>query len=75
MPERMSLTRVDSSPITLATPTSPRDAHTQASLAARHSGLLWPRPRAVGLIGAQRRRVRSVNQPVNHSGARSGTHS
>ena len=47
MPERISLNLVDSSPIMIATPTSPRDAHTQASLAARPSGLLRPRPRTV----------------------------
>jgi hypothetical protein len=66
MPEHMSLTLVDSSPITLAMPTSPRDAHTQASPAARHSELLWPRPRAVG---ADRRAetARAVRESVRES--------
>jgi hypothetical protein len=75
MPERMSLNLIDSSPITIAVPTSPRDAHSQA-----------PSPRGTprspgrgrgpsGLPGAQRRRVQSMNQSANHSGARSGTHS
>jgi hypothetical protein len=48
MPERMSLTLVDSSPITIAMPTPPRDAHSQASLASWHSPLPWPRPRTIG---------------------------
>ncbi len=66
MPERISLTLVDSSPITLAMPTSPRDAYTQVSLAARHSVLLWPRPRAVG---ADRRAetARAVRESVRES--------
>jgi len=75
MPERMSLTLVDSSPITIAGPTPPRDAHSQASLASRHSPLPWPRPRTVGPARRARRRVQSVNQSANHSGAQSGAHS
>jgi hypothetical protein len=75
MPERMSLTLVDSSPITLATSTSPPDAHTRPPL------LRGPRDSSgrghgpSGLTWVKRRRVQSVNQPANHSGARSGAHS
>jgi hypothetical protein len=75
MPERMSLNLIDSSPITIAGPTPPRDAHSQASLASRHSPLPWPRPQTVSLPGAQRRRAQSANQSANHSGAQSGAHS
>jgi hypothetical protein len=76
MPERMSLNLMGSLPITIAVPTSPRDAHSQALLAARHSGLLLPRPRTVWADRrAERRRVQSVNQSANQAGAQSGAHS
>jgi hypothetical protein len=76
MREHMSLNLIDSSPITIAVPTSPRDAQSQASLASRHPGLLLPRPWTVGPARrAERRRVQSVNQSANHSGAQSGAHS
>jgi hypothetical protein len=48
MPEHMSLNLMGSLPITIAGPTPPRDAHSQASLASQHSPLPWPRPRTVG---------------------------
>jgi len=67
MPERMRLNLIGSLPITFAVPTSPRDAHFQASLAARHSRLPRRRPPAVG---ADRRAAtaRAVRESVCKSG-------
>lgn len=66
MPEHMSLNLMRSLPITIAGPTPPRDAHSQASLASRHSPLPWPRPRTVG---AARRpeTARAVRESVRES--------
>jgi hypothetical protein len=66
MPERMNLNLIDSSPITIAVPTSPRDAHSQASLTFRHSGLLMPRPRTVG-TARRAETARAVRESVRES--------
>jgi hypothetical protein len=73
MPERRSLNLMGSLPITFAVPTSLRDAHSQAPSLRDTPGSPGRRPS--GLTGAQRRRVQSVNQSGNHSGAQSGAHS
>ena len=53
-------------PITIAGPAPPRDAHSQASLASRHSRLPWPRPRTVG-AARRAETARAVRESVRES--------
>ena len=75
MPERMSLNLRGSLRITIAGPTL-RVMRTPRPPSPRGTPRSPGRGRGPsGLPGAQRRRVQSVNQSANHSGAQSGAHS
>jgi len=63
-----------SSPITIAVPAPPRDAHSQASSPRGTPGSPGRGRGPSGLPGAQRRHVQSANRSANHPGAQSGAH-
>jgi hypothetical protein len=66
MPERRSCNLRDSCQSSIAVPTSPRDAHSQSLLGARHSRLPWPRPRTVGKA-RRAETARAVRESVRES--------